>query len=345
MTGDRPTIPSDALSRVLTRYPDLGSLVAVERDGLSVNTATCLFRTEAGRYFIKRYDPLARPSETIAAEHRLVERLLDAGYPTPALFRNREGSTVTWIDEAPYAIFEPARGEDCYGQAAVFEPYRSPFEARSAGRRLAEFHLALAGAPGFRPRPLVGLTARYDLLRAPDFEIGLRDLFAEAPLLEPLLAGRPDWPWVLEQLRGYHRAIAPESRDWPIGLIHGDFIKRNLFWEGDEVSAVIDFDLWNVAPWVYDLAIALLPVGFNWPELLDGVGEPRWMDMRAMLAGYQEGRPLRGSEIRLLKPLMASARAEFYLSAMACDVGRRELFWNLLVGSLRWFEAHPLPDL
>jgi len=40
------------------------------------------------------------------------------------------------------------------------------------------------------------------------------------------------------------------------------FIKRNLFFAGDRVTAVIDFDLCNLAPRLYDLCLSLQPVAF-----------------------------------------------------------------------------------
>jgi Ser/Thr protein kinase RdoA (MazF antagonist) len=109
---------------------------------------------------------------------------------------------------------------------------------------------------------------------------------------------------------------------------------------------VIDFDLWNVGFWVYDLALALLPVGFNWPLLLAGEGSVNYADMLAFLAGYRYGRDVSQAELEVLPLVMESARFEFYLSAISTMIERgqpeeAEKFWALLVGVFRWFEAHP----
>lgn len=339
---ERLSIDPDCLEAIVTSYPEIGDWVGPVRNGLSINTATCLFETTKGLFFAKRYDPRVRSEDAITAEHDLIMRLLAVDYPTPPLFRNQAGSTLTWLDGFPYAIFAQARGEDRYGDSPVFDPYGSPQEAHGAGRQLAAFHLGLKGVTTLEPRPFAGLTARYELLRSPDFDAALALLLKAAPTLADFVTGRSEWPWVVGRMRAYHGAIAPLSEGLPIGITHGDFIKRNLFWQGDNVSAVIDFDLWNLGPWLFDLALALLPCGFNWPELLHGRGIPRWDDMRAMIGGYQAVRTLTDQEHHLLPLVMESARFEFYLSAIASGGASAETFWRLLVDVLGWFETHPL---
>lgn len=338
-------IEAARLSAVLGHYPDLGTLEGIVRNGLSVNTATCLFETARGTYFAKAYDPKQREPMGLLAEHALIWALLEHGVPTPRLHMSRDGTTLTWHEGQGYVITDLACGEDRYGQVGVFEPFATPEEIRSAGAMLARFHLALADGPALSPKPFRGLTARYELMRAPSVEAGLSDLMDEDPLLETLLE-RPEWPWLVGYLEARQEAIARHLDRMPRGILHGDFIKRNLFWEGREVSDVIDFDLWNVGYWAYDLALALLPCGFDWPRLLQDEREVRSPDLRGFLAGYQSVRPLQAAERAALPTLIETARCEFYLGAIATmlargDAGQAQTFWGLLVGTSRWFEAHP----
>ncbi len=339
--GGKPKIGAEALGLVLSAYPELGSLGGLVHDGLSQNTAACLFRTARGTFFAKRYDPTKRDRAGLEAEHAIVNALLARDYPTPRLYANRNGATLTWEGGAPYALFDVARGEDRYRDASVFAPFRSLREAHSAGQWLARFHLALADLPLPPAKPFQGITARYQWLLAPDSAQGWAELRAAAPILEPFLEAQPELPALMAFMHERHARLAPVAAALPVGIIHGDFIKRNLFFEGDAVSAVLDFDLWNVGPWVYDLALALLPCGFDWGAIARGE-EPRFTDMRAFLEGYLAVRPLAESEAAALPIVMESARVEIYLSLVAMALQQRDdekamLFWGFIVTLVSWF--------
>lgn len=342
----RPLIAPEALAAVLSEYPGLGGAGTIVRNGLSINTPACLFEAAGATYFAKGYDPAVWDDETLAAEHAVIRRLTAAGYPTPRLHENRCGETVTWHGGRPYAITDRARGEDRYGDAPVFAPYGHPEEAASAGAMLARFHQVFSDSPLPAPRRMRGLTARFALLKAPSVEAGLTSLLAEAPVLGGFWGDRPELPMLRARLEAQHAALAPYWPSWPQGVIHGDFIKRNLFWSGHTVADVVDFDLWNVGDWVYDLALALLPTGFDWPRLFAGEGAVSGRDMRAFLAGYESVRPLEPAERAALPTLMEAARFEFYASAVAAalakgDPAQAERFWTLLIQVNTWFAAHP----
>lgn len=346
--SQRPAIDPSALAQVLRRYPQLGQLQEVEGNGLSINTAACVFRTDRGRFFAKRYDPVARPAAAIAAEHALIDRLVGMGFPTPRLHRNDRQDGATWLAEAPYALSDLAQGEARYAGSAVFAPYGSPAEAKAAGAMMARFHLALIGAPD-RPVPQgLGLSVATRAWAAERLEEGLfTSLALDYPKLPALMGQRAAWHDTFHRFAKRHPAIHAAWPQLPAGLLHGDWIKRNLFWEGQEVSCVVDFDLFTEGPFVYDLALALLPTGFAWPELLEGKHEQlRLEDMRAFLAGYHEVRPLTPLERELLPSLMEGCRLEFYLRAIGVAGVREledmaELFWGLLSGTIQWFDDHP----
>jgi len=245
------------------------------------------------------------------------------------------------VDGLPYALTAVARGEDRYRDVSVFAPFASVGEAASAGGMLARFHLALQDFPMPTPKPFLGITARFDWLRAPSSAQGLGDLLDEAPILAPFLEAQPEFPELVVYMEERHVRLAPIVSALPSGVIHGDFIKRNLFYEADAVSDVLDFDLWNVGPWVYDLALALLPCGFDWEAIARGA-EPRGADMRAFLEGYQAVRPLTPPEAEALKTVMETARVEIYLSLVAMalrqhDDDMAKLFWGFVVTLVRWF--------
>lgn len=343
MPQDAPRIDPRALAAVVAATPELGRFEGILRNGLSVNTAACLFRTTRGTFFAKRYDPAKRDRAGLEAEHTIVRALLARDYPTPWLYANRDGQTLTWEAGEAYALYAAARGEDRYGEASVFAPFHSLREAASAGRWLARFHLALADLPLPTAKPFLGITARYRWLLAPSSAQGLADLLDVAPSLGPFLAAQAEFAELKAFMEVRHARLAPFAARLPVGVIHGDFIKRNLFYAGEEVSEVLDFDLWNVGPWVYDLALALLPCGFDWAAIARG-DAPRFADVRTFLEGYQTVRPLSNAEAEALPIVMESARVEIYLSLVAMALQQHDdkamLFWGFIVTLVRWFSAN-----
>lgn len=341
-----PEIESSALAQVVRRHPQLGAFSGILHNGMSVNTAACVFETEAGRFFAKRYDLRVTEPYVILGEHSVILELRAASFPTPMILANNRGDTVTWLAEQPYALFALAHGEDRYGADPVFGPYHHREDARAAGAMLARFHLALREGPLPQAKPFKGLTAQYRAMLAPDIREGLEGLLAGAPRLAEYVYARPEWPDLVRLLTPYADRLEPYLGNWPLGIIHGDWIKRNLFWQGHEVVDVLDFDLWNVGHWVYDLALAMLPIGFDWPEVLAGRSQPNHPDLVAFLAGYQEVRPLEPAEREALPLVMETARVEFYLSAVHAGLLKDEeaqaaMFWDLLVRTRMWFAENP----
>lgn len=341
-----PEIEASALAQIVKRYPQLGTFLGVLRNGLSANTAACVFETDTGRYFAKRYDIRVSDPTTLLGEHGLVQRLRAAEFPTPMVFSNNRGDTVTWLAEQPYAVFALARGEDRYSDVPVFAPFDDREDARAAGAMLARFHLALREGPLPGPKPFKGLTAQYTALSEPEIGQALDALVDTVPELAAYVRARPEWSLLLAGLAPYAAALSPLMAELPTGVIHGDWIKRNLFWQHHDVADVLDFDLWNVGTWLFDLALALLPVGFDWPEVLADQKVPNHPDMVAFLSGYQGVRPLEPAESEALPLVMETARVEFYLSAVNHALVRNEqaqaaMFWDLLVRTRGWFQTHP----
>lgn len=341
-----PEIESAALAQIVKRYPAMGALKGILRNGLSVNTAACVFEAESGRYFAKRYDLSRVEAHSLLWEHSISLQLRAAGYPTPVIHANNRGDTLTWLAENPYAVYSLATGEDRYGHASVFAPFVDREDARAAGKWLARFHRVMAEGPLPAPRPFKGLTAQYRVLLASHPEEALSSLLAGVPQLQAYVAARPEWPALVAGLAQDAAQLRLYASEWPVGIIHGDWLKRNMFWQGHDVADVLDFGMWNVGPWVFDLALALLPIGFDWPELLEGRAQPNHRDLTSFLAGYQAERHLERSEWEALPWVMQTARLEFYLSAVAValqkgDQAEAAVFWDLLTTTRNYFLANP----
>jgi Ser/Thr protein kinase RdoA (MazF antagonist) len=343
--SDFPSISAETLQQALPAYPDLGEWRRIVRNGLSVNTPACLFETSTGQWFAK-LEPLDQRSvETLRQEHVLVRHAAAKGYPVPSVLATREGDTF-WLEGGDALVVSGlAVGEDRFRDVPVFAPFRLLEEVEEAGRCLARLHLAWSDLALPDPRPWSGMTAQCRLVEM-TVAADVVDAWAEAhPVLVDRLQG-DDRARFIRYLTPRLIILSQTSSRWPTGAIHGDFIKRNLFWQGERISAVIDFGLWNIGPWLLDLAFAMLPCGFDWPSLLAGGKGVRPTHLQAMLRAYNCLRPLTTAEAQALPVLMEVARLEFYLGIvaghlMAGRVEDAERFWDLLNGVMAWFTQHP----
>ncbi len=350
--GPQDAVVPEVLAAVARAYPGLGQPGRIVRNAVSANSAGCLFETHAGRFFAKGVLPSVKALPWVAEEHRIIRHLVQAGFPTPRVLVNDRGSTVTPSGGRLWAVFAAAEGEDRYSDASVFDPFGSAQEAEAAGRALARLHLALADFPGPRRRPFVGPVAQCELAWSKDPRAALGRLVASQPGMWDFLCARPDFEAALEMfdaLRGPLLALGASATEagLPAGLIHGDWIKRNMFFSGDEVTAIVDFDLCNLAPLVFDLALAISAAAYPWPLLREGGetlqgGTPHSGQAASMQAGYSAVRPLSETEIAALVPLIAIGRFEYHVSLAGTALGKAdpqqaEWFWNGQVTTLRWW--------
>ena len=103
------------------------------------------------------------------------------------------------------------------------------------------------------------------------------------------------------------------SAHWPVdlhprGVIHADLFPDNVFFEGDRVSGMIDFYFACHDALSYDVAITLNA----WCFEADWAFNPE--KSRALLAAYQQIRPLTREEIAALPVLLRGAALRFLLT-------------------------------
>ncbi len=169
-----------------------------------------------------------------------------------------------------------------------------PEQCRAVGAALAQLHLAGDG---------------FALKRANSQ--GLANWRA----LHEASAGRADEaaPGLAEFMQAeLERIEAAWPNDLPQGVIHADLFPDNVFFENGKVSGLIDFYFACHDILAYDLAIMLnawcfeADVNFNITKA------------RALLAGYQDVRPMSEAEIDAL-PILASGAAMRFLTTRLYD--------------------------
>jgi homoserine kinase type II len=197
-------------------------------------------------------------------ETAMLERLAEAGVPTPAPLRRVDGAFISVVCGKPAALF-PWREGTMRCQAGV-----TPADAGHVGEALARVHVAGAGEEAVEGRfGLRELHARLDRIAAS----GHATFAPMAPRLRALL----------------DTTHAARDASLPAGLMHGDLFRDNVLWQSDgSIAALLDFESACAGTYAYDLMVTVLSWCFG--DTLDaGLAS-------AMCAGYERVRPLNEAE-------------------------------------------------
>jgi homoserine kinase type II len=179
-------------------------------------------------------------------EHALIQHVRGRGLPAPSPIVACSESVVE-RDGRLAALYEAARGAQIAPGSARLE------HARAAGEALARLHRATAGLPdaGYAPRTF-GWDGAAWVERLNVIERAIRARrdgeLADAWALQRVEAQRA---W-LSQPACPHGA-APR---FPPQVVHGDYHDANLFFEGDRVSAIIDWEQAAFLPRAYEVVRA-----------------------------------------------------------------------------------------
>jgi homoserine kinase type II len=100
--------------------------------------------------------------------------------------------------------------------------------------------------------------------------------------------------------------------DLPKGLIHGDLFRDNSLFDGDKLSAILDFSEAGKDYWLLDIAITINDFCSDWPNVR--LNQDLY---QAFLTGYQTVRPLTDDEQEVLPTFLAMAATRFWLSRLS----------------------------
>jgi homoserine kinase type II len=229
------------LARVLGRY-DLGGLTTARRVERGFVNENWIVETARGRYFLKRRHPHLRQPRIIRAQHALIARLLQAGFPAPTVLRNNGGETLTVLDGEFYEIHGCIEGQ----------PYNHDRRAhlKEAAVTLGRYHVHVQG---FAPR---ALRAQGELYSPTILRTNLAHL-AKAWRLDR----DPESVQAVRQLEAHAAVLAAgfvQHGALPHLVIHGDYYAGNLLFEGNRIVGVVDYDKARWQPRVVELAEALI---------------------------------------------------------------------------------------
>jgi len=264
----------NALAEVLAAWP----LESVgEATEIRAGATNQVYRVECASrvVFLRIY---RRPDVAMAhREHALIRHVREQGVPAPLPLPALTGDTVVEYAGQVAALYEAARG-------AQLEPGTVTHEqAYGAGHTLAQIHRATAplADAGYTPRDFAWDGSEWvERLNAVERAIRARG------------SGSTSDAWALQRLeaqRGWLRqpqCVHSAPPQCSPQVIHGDYHDANLFFEGDQVSAVIDWEQAAFLPRAYEVVRACHFMFRMAPE-----------PTQAFLAGYRTLSPLGQAEL------------------------------------------------
>lgn len=227
----------------------------------SVNSNFRLETSEGRSLFLRVYEEQA--ADGAAAELGLVTQLSALGVPTARPLRRLDGGWVSEHRGKPVGLYEWLPGQ-ILCQASIGEE-----QARAVGQAVARVHscssqLEAVGAGRFGAD---GVRARLERIESQSHRFD-----SDAELIRQRLDS-------LDSSAG---------RELPAGLIHGDLYRDNVLWQGDRLSALLDFESASHGVFLYDVMVCLhfwcFTTCFELPLC------------RALLDGYQTVRPITQAE-------------------------------------------------
>jgi homoserine kinase type II len=270
------------LRRFMAEY-DLGEVLSCKGIAEGVENSNFLLRTQSGSYILTLYEKRVNPDD-LPFFIGLMEHLAARGFACPVPIKGRDGRSLRKLCGRPAAVISFLEG--------LWPREILPFHCAGVGDTLALLHQAGEGFPLTRKndlgpagwRRLVEATAE----RAREVAPGLAGELAEAQA-----ALEEAWPAGL-----------------PTGVCHADLFPDNVFFQGREVTGVIDFYFACTDFFAYDLAVCLNAWCFG----LDHEFEPE--RARLLLDAYQARRALTAAEIRAMPVLAAGAAHRFLLTRL-----------------------------
>lgn len=266
---------------LLERF-DIGEAVDLKGAPQGVENTNYFLTTTRGRYVLTLFERRVAEGD-LPFFFGAMAHFAAHGLPTPSPISDAAGGTLQRVASRPAVISTFLDG------APRMSP--APTECARVGEMLARMHLAGASFPHHRPNALgpAGWERLAGLTRPQADRL--------APGLSALIGEEIDF------------ARAHPSDGLTRGLVHADLFPDNVFFNGAEISGVIDFYFACTDAFAYDLAIALNA----WASVGGAYDDLR---AAALLNGYTSVRPLPAAEADALPALLRGAALRFLLTRL-----------------------------
>lgn len=262
----------------------LGTLTALRGIQGGIENTNYFVDTEQGEYVLTIFERLTH--EQLPFYLQLVKHLAAAGVPVPEPFGDAQGKLLHTLQGKPAAVVAKLQGQSQLAPQAV--------HCSQLGHCMARMHLA-GKSFGMQQPNLRGLPWWNETV----------------PVVLPYLDESQQALLRSELAFQNELAASAAYAALPSGPVHADLFRDNAMFVGDTLSGVFDFYFAGVDTWLFDLAVSLN----DWCiDLATGVVDlPR---AAALLAAYQQVRPLTAEEQALLPALLRAAALRFWISRL-----------------------------
>jgi Ser/Thr protein kinase RdoA (MazF antagonist) len=231
---------------------------------------------------------------------------------------NSAGETVVLDGEWSYEVHPVAAGVDVSEDALSWTPFLNSGHAMAAGQAMARMHNAAEGydAPARETRQLV---TSFTVFAGEDPEQSMEAYLHERPLLKEY-ADKRNWSGTLH---GLHMPLYGQLQPWLKYLrplwTHNDLHASNLIWsdasDQAQVTGIIDFGLADRTNAVHDIATTIERNVVEWLRMDQGGSNIVHLNhLDALLAGYEDIRPLSYEDAQALVTMLPLVHCEFALS-------------------------------
>ena len=275
-------VSDDQICDFITGY-DLGEVLSFKGIAEGVSNSNFLVVTDQAPVILTLFEERVE-ADDLPFFIGLMQHLAQKGVVCPAPLAGRDGVILRRLNDRPAVIVSFLKG--------LWPKKPLPVHCGAVGAAMARLHLAGADFAMVRPNALS--------------RAGWHDLAARC-------AGRGD-----EMADGLAQGIIDElaflDHHWPdnlpVGVIHADLFPDNVFFQGDNLTGLIDFYFTCNDMLAYELAIGLNA----WCFEADGAFNVT--KSRQMIGHYQKIRPLTPAEITALPILARGAALRFLLTRL-----------------------------
>jgi homoserine kinase type II len=233
----------------------------------SVNSNFRLTDSGGGHWFARLYEE--QDAAGARAELTLVKELAGAGVPVIVARPRLDDAPLAEHEGKAFAIFPWVDGE------ILCQKRVTPAVCDRVGRALAAVHRASAS-----------------LSALPRGRFRVADLRARLERVERQAPGQyADAVAEIRQKLDFYESR--RDTGLPSGLVHGDLFRDNVLWNGEEISALIDFESASAGPFAYDVIVTVMAwcYGDRFDPAL----------VAALISGYDAVRPLEAREIDAMR--------------------------------------------
>ena len=263
---------------------NLGQLIALRGIEGGIENTNYFATTERGEYVLTLFERLG--FEQLPFYLHLMKHLAERGIPVPNPAANKDGDILHTLCGKPAAVVNKLAGKSQLAPQAV--------HCAAVGDMLARMHLA--GQDYNRSQP--------NLRALPWWN-------DTVPVVLPYLT--PEQAALIRSELAFqnHTAASSAYAALPRGPVHADLFRDNVMFDGEQLTGFFDFYFAGVDTWLFDLAVCLndwcidLPTGVHQAERA-----------QAMIAAYQQVRPLNGAERQLLPALLRAGALRFWISRL-----------------------------